>query len=411
MHQPLHKWLRLAILNLNIIALIGIILRYKIAFSLPIVDQKHLLHGHSHFAFSGWVSQVLMTLLVAFLYQKGKTGAFKKYAGFLLANVITAYGMLISFPLQGYGLFSISFSTLNIFVSYFFAIVFWKDLNSLKSNSVSHLWFKAALLFNALSSFGAFSLAIMMANHFIHQSWYLSSVYYFLHFQYNGWFFFACVGLLIDKLELLNIHSKTYKTIFLLFFISCFPAFFLSALWMPIPFWIYILVVAAALAQVIGWVLLLKVMYQHHAHLNKSISLAGKCLLSLAAFALSIKLLLQLGSTYPSLSTLAFGFRPIIIGYLHLVLLGVITLFIIGYMVTKGFVSMKRKSLVGICIFVTGIIFNEILLMEQGLEGFEYEIIPYSGELLLVAAGIMFSGILLFLISQFQHKISENSFL
>ena len=49
------KWLRISLFNLMLVAFLGMILRYKILFSLPFLDQKHLLHAHSHFAFSGWV--------------------------------------------------------------------------------------------------------------------------------------------------------------------------------------------------------------------------------------------------------------------------------------------------------------------------------------------------------------------
>ena len=406
MNHFLHKWLRIALINLSVIALIGVILRYKIVFSLPIIDQKHLLHAHSHFAFAGWLTQVLMTLMVAFLYQKGLTNAFKKYGWLLLFNLITAYGMLITFSLEGYGVFSISFSTLSVVVSYFFAVIFWKDLNSLKSSSVSHFWFKAAIIFNAVSSIGAFSLAFMMAKHIIHQNWYLSAVYFFLHFQYNGWFFFVCAGLLIDKLESHNIFSNTYKTIFWIFFLAFTPAYFLSTLWMRLSVWIYIIVVISALAQVVGWILLVRIMYLHLETLNKVTSIAGRCLLSLAAFAVSIKFFLQLGSTYPALSTMAFGFRPIVIGYLHLVLLGALTMFVLGYIVANGFISLKLFSIIGICVFVFGIIVNEIILMAQGVSDLQYDSIPYANEMLLITEIIMFTGMLLFVIDQFKNRIT-----
>ena len=106
-------------LNLLIVAFIGVILRYKIAFLLPFIDQKYLLHGHSHFAFAGWVTQVMMVLLVQYLSQYKGEDIFKKYRWFLYGNLVTAYGMLIFFPLQGYGAGSISFSTLSIINSYF----------------------------------------------------------------------------------------------------------------------------------------------------------------------------------------------------------------------------------------------------------------------------------------------------
>ena len=93
--------------------------------------------------------------------------------------------------------------------------------------------------------------------------------------------------------------------------------------------------------------------------------------LLLSAIALTIKLLLQLGSTHPALSQLAFGFRPIVIGYLHLVLLGVITIFILGYIISMNLLNAGKYFMTGIWIFVSGIIINEILLMLQGVAGME----------------------------------------
>lgn len=127
MRSSLHKWLQVSLLNLLLVSFIGVILRYKIAFSLPFVDQKHLLHGHSHFAFSGWITHTLIVLLVQYLSDQSGRDQFRKYRGLIWANLLTAYGMLLWFPIQGYGLWSISFSTLSIFVSWIFAVVYWKD--------------------------------------------------------------------------------------------------------------------------------------------------------------------------------------------------------------------------------------------------------------------------------------------
>lgn len=393
---PLRRWLQISFLNLLIVSLLGVTLRYKIAFSFPYLDQKYLLHGHSHFAFAGWITQVLMVLLVQYLSQYKAGNVYKDYHWFLTANCITAYGMLIFFPLQGYGLGSIIFSTLSIFVSYFFAIRYWKDLDNLPNKNTSHYWFKAALLFSVLSSIGAFSLAFMMATKTMHQTWYLAAVYFFLHFQYNGWFFFAGMGLFVSKIEKIFSAGKQLKIIFWLFCLACIPAYFLSALWMPIPVVIYLLVIAAAVAQVIAWFFLVKLMFKNKTTIKLVFNDKGRWLLLLAGLALTVKLLLQLGSTHPALSQLAFGFRPIVIGYLHLVLLGVITIFILGYIISMDFIGRGKYFMPGIRIFIAGIIINEILLMLQGTLGLSYSIVPFINELLLIAALIMFSGILLF---------------
>ncbi|MDO8994176.1 MAG: hypothetical protein Q7U83_13975, partial [Daejeonella sp.] len=129
MNSFLSKWLSISILNLLFVAALGLILRYKIAYSLPFLDQKHILHSHSHFAFSGWITQTLMILMIFYLNKTLGKEINNRYRWLLYANLISSYGMMISFIIQGYGLYSISFSTLNIFAFYAFAFYFWLDLN------------------------------------------------------------------------------------------------------------------------------------------------------------------------------------------------------------------------------------------------------------------------------------------
>lgn len=401
MSTKTHRWIKPTLINLNIVALIGVILRYKIAFSLPFIDQKHLLHGHSHFSFCGWISQALMVLMIEHLVRRGFHNAYKKYTKWLIINLICAYGMLITFTLQGYGLFSITFSTLSIAVAFIFGVNYWKDLNLTDKHGVAAQWFKAGIFFNLLSSLGAFSLSIMMASHGINQNWYLASIYFFLHFQYNGWFFFVCMGLFTQFLLKLNVGHKTMKQVFNLFAFSCLPAYFLSALWLPLPSWVYLIVALAAAAQVIGWIVFVVEISKKIQVIKQHISPLATTILGISATALTIKLFLQLGSVYPPLSTLAFGFRPIVIGYLHLVLLGVISIFLIGYMVSEKILYVNNATKAGIKIFIFGVILNETILMLQGINALRFENLPYANEALIGTALIMFIGLFALNISQY----------
>ena len=399
MSTQFRSWVRISLLNFLIVASLGVILRYKIAFSLPFIDQKHLLHAHSHFAFAGWVSQLLISLLVYYLFTFDEK-AFSKYRYLLIANLVSSYGMLVCFSWQGYGTLSIAFSTLSIFVSYWFAVRYWKDLERLQLKSPVHLWFKAANIFSVLSSFGAFTLAFMMANKTVHQNWYLASIYFFLHFQYNGWFFFACGGLITWLLLKQGVQIARLHIVFWLFALSCVPAYFLSALWLPIPLAVYILVIAAAIFQVVAWVWFLlraNAAFQiWHGHLPA----AAKWLLKLSGIAFSIKLLLQLVSVLPALSKLAFGFRPVVIGYLHLVLLAVISLSLLGYCLALGALKINRPLRAGITLLVAGILLNELVLMIQGMAAMYYRYIPYLNEMLLGVAAIIFVSLILVNTSQ-----------
>ncbi len=388
-------WLKISFFNLLVVAIIGLVLRYKIAFSLPFIDQKHLLHGHSHFAFSGWVTQALMAFMIDYLSRTKGLNLFPKYQWLLWANLITAYGMLFSFPFQGYGFYSISFSTLSIINSWAFTIIFWKDLNRISNKAIVILWFKAALFFNAISAIGAFSLAFMMANKIVHQNWYLLAIYFFLHFQYNGWFFFGCMGLFLEK-KLVGIQQiKRQKQIFWLFTGACLPAYFLSALWLPMPTWAFIMIVVASILQLIAWIFLIKQIVTNYIPFSVNQNGPTKWLLLFSGTALTIKLLLQTASTIPSISTLAFGFRPIVIAYLHLILLGMISLFLLANFLSAQLINLNKKLLIGISIFVFGIIFNECLLMTQGIAAIVEQSVNSINELLLLAAGVLFAGLLL----------------
>jgi hypothetical protein len=120
------KWVLLALFNFIILAAAGVLLRYKILFPLPFVEQKHLLHGHSHFAFAGWVSLSLY-LLTIYLLQPGEA-LLKKMEWLLVAQQMASYGMLFTFPVTGYATASISFSTMSILISWAYAWLVIQEL-------------------------------------------------------------------------------------------------------------------------------------------------------------------------------------------------------------------------------------------------------------------------------------------
>ncbi|MBL0238230.1 MAG: hypothetical protein IPQ02_16960 [Saprospiraceae bacterium] len=262
------KWLHISILNLSIVALLGVIMRYKIGFEFPYLDQKHIQHAHSHFAFSGWIAHTLFVLMLMFLDEQ-KTTVLSKYKPIIIGNLVCAYGMLFSFAIQGYGVISIFFSTLSILNTYIFIFCFLKDLKLIGPHP-SKNWFKASLAFYIFSSLGTFALAYMMITKHLPQN-YLASVYYYLHFQYNGFFFFSCMGLFISQLYRFIPILKFNSQIFWLFAIACIPTYFLSTLWMKLPIWLYILVVIGAFMQVLGWIKLLQLVQQNLSIFKTSI--------------------------------------------------------------------------------------------------------------------------------------------
>lgn len=383
-----YKWIRISFLSLLIVALCGVILRYKIVFSLPIIEQKHLLHGHSHFAFTGWVTQTIFCFLIFFLQKKGISDVYAKYRWLLIANIISAYGMLISFIIQGYALYSITFSTISIIILAIFAVYYWKDLNRLEGNTVAAFCCKAALIFAQVSSLATFMLAWLMANKFEGQYWYVAAIYFFLHFQYNGWFFFACLGILFMMIPAAQYNGTLAKKLCVILVACCAPAYLLSVINFAIPGYAYAL---ATLTGIVQWIALVWLFLILRPALQ-SIKKENRWLFKLVAAAVFIKFSLQMFSTIPALAILAFGSRPIIVGYLHLVLLCIMSLFLLA--ASREYLNYNALFKTATVIFVVGIIANEVVLMAQGLMGFFGIPMMYVIQTLFVITLIIFTGLL-----------------
>jgi hypothetical protein len=288
------QWVRLAILNLLIVSAIGVTLRYKIAFSLPIIDHKNLLYGHSHFAFNGWVSLALFIAIIASMWNKDEIPT-PSYARLLWLSQIASFGMLFTFPFMGYKAPSIIFSTLAILVSYLFSWFAWNDLNLNRIPSRISKWYKTGMAFYCLSSLGAFYLSWLMLTKNLTQQLYIGSVYFFLHFQYNGWFLFAILGLFFYQLEKASIRfdESVASRLFLILVYTCLPAFLLSALWMKFPSWLYWLIAITGWLQFIALILLWKLILPIWKQIKKDLSPITWKLWLLCFLALNIKFLLQ----------------------------------------------------------------------------------------------------------------------
>ena len=398
-------WIKFSLINFAIVALLGTLMRYKIGFEFPYFDQKHLQHAHSHFAFYGWVTHTLMLLMLSLINSKKPNLETNIYNKLIIFNLVASYGMLFSFILWGYNFISIFFSTFAIIISYIFTIKFIKDISKISTMASTKYWFISALLFHTFASIGTFVLAYLMGTHSFTQKMYLASVYFYLHFQYNGWFFFASMGLFIAFLKKHIIDIKFNPMIFWMFAGSCVPAYFLSALWIPMPMWLYIIVVIASAVQLLAWILLLKNIFPYWKLLKQKLPILLNYLFLLLFISLTIKFCLQLGSVIPFLSKLAFGFRPIVIAYLHLVLLGIISVFLLVYLFSNHFIILNKVSKIGLFSLIAGIYLTEIVLAVQGIASFKYIAIPYANTALFSIATAMFLAIIILLFSALRgHK-------
>lgn len=114
-------WLKFSVFNLFLVAVLGVLMRYKIAFSLPWLDQKFLQETHSHFAFYGWITACIYVLIVRYLQRTQPNLPTEKYKFLLVVNMITSFGMLVTFLYNGYFWLSIIFSAVALLTSFVFS--------------------------------------------------------------------------------------------------------------------------------------------------------------------------------------------------------------------------------------------------------------------------------------------------
>ena len=399
--EKFRRWSVLSLMNLCIVSVLGVLLRYKIVFSLPAINYNFLLQAHTHFAFSGWISTAIFTAFVYLLsrsgYPIGKTYTFQ----FRLAQ-ISSFGMLLSFPFTGYGLLSIFFSILFILFSWWFALQYWKDVSKSDLPFAVKRWVKAALFFFVLSSLGILLLAYIGSHRINAPDLYYNALYLFLHFQYNGWFSFGVLTLFFYSAHhfKLRIDENRSRLFFWLLAAACIPAYCLSLLWMNPPVWVFTIAAVAAFLQLGGLAVFFLIVSRSWGYWTL-MQFQEKLLLGLSFIAFMLKLILQALSVIPALGMLAFGFRSVIIVYLHLVMLVFISFFLVGFfIIEKLFYPGSGVWKKGLTIFITGIILNEVILLIQALSAMNNGIWSSASFLLFIAASIIFVGVLLMLTAQ-----------
>jgi hypothetical protein len=192
-------------------------------------------------------------------------------------------------------------------------------------------------------------------------------VYFYLHFQYNGWFAFALIGLLLWQLERAGIATNhgSVRWALRLKVVAIFPAYILSTLWLkPDTAW-YWAGGIAALLQLIGAGIIILLLLR-----NKSVVLRQKSgIMRLFFFGMVLAIFLQhtlqFLSALPWLAELAFA-RNIVIAYLHLVLMGLVTLGLLFLIRANGFFRESADLSVAQSIFLAGFAATEFILLFMG---------------------------------------------
>lgn len=359
--------IRIAFFNLLVVAAIGCLLRYSFLNPIGGLNYSYVLHAHSHLAFLGWVFMALYVLIVHTYGPIEKT-RLKKYIVIFAVLQVANLGMLFTFPFTGYALWSIIFSAMHALVTMIFAWIFIKEagLGLKDRHRPSFQFVKWGLILMFISNLAPFALGPVSAMQGKSDLYY-SLIYFYLHFQYNGWFTFALIGLLVYQLEKegVNTSAKLLRTGFRMKLIAIFPAYILSLLWTgPNVAW-YLIGGLAAMTQLIGLTLILVFVFQHIKFLFRGHSDLMKALFWVGVLAIGLQHVLMLLSSFPSLAGLAFA-KNIVIAYLHMVLIGFVTIWIFYHILNLGILKENISSRLGFGFFLSAFIATELILIFQG---------------------------------------------
>lgn len=403
-------WVTLSLINLCITALLGMSLRTKFLFPIEFINYRYFISAHSHFAFGGWVTLALMFLYVYYVLPEGYSNR-KIYQVALWGVELNALGMAVSFPFAGYAFFSTLFSTLFILTTYLFAFVFIRDVLRAPVQRTVRVLSIAALLCLVLSSEGPWTLAYILATNSGDSNLYRDAVYSFLHLQYNGFFTLSIFAIFFHE-RLSALTDKVKKLVFQfagLLAASVLPALALALLWHPhAPF----IKVSATLGCVLIFLSVIWFIRIRKSIFKKALFTFPFAytfwIFSMISFL--IKMVLQTGTIIPDLGNAVFGYRPIIIGFLHLVFLGLVTFFILSRYIESRFLLVQRSFVrLALIVFPAGIILNEAILMIQGLQLLSGSTLTIYAWLLWIVAIILFIGSVLILIARLQSEKISNA--
>jgi hypothetical protein len=362
--KQIRTWFKLSLFFLIAAAILGLLLRSAFVFDLPaFINYKHIQQTHSHIAMMGWIYGGLFTLIV---YIYNLYNPF--YNKLFWYTQITVFGMLFSFPFQGYGLFSIFFSTCFLLLNYVFVYHVFKDFKSKNIVSKSSRLIKLSLVFLLIASLGIFSLGVIMNSPFNKTALYYGVIQFFLHFQFNGWFVFAILGIFFKVLEDQNIkvNSSLFNKFVFFLTISCILTLALAITWStPFPF-IFFINSIGVIIQLIALFYFYKILVTVNQEFKSKVSKLVYTLFCIAIVSLSVKIIIQSAVSIQEIAIISYTIRNFVIGFIHLLMLGCITMFIFG-MISYTKLWDDSKSVKGIIVFIVGILLTELLLFSQGL--------------------------------------------
>ncbi len=365
----------------------GVLLRLQVVAPMPGVSYGNILHAHSHTAFLGWVFNAFFALAYLVFVDERERKPFIWLFVWLQAATV---GMLVAYPLQGYGAASLSFTTMHMAGAVFFAVRLWRRSPAAPA---TRIYLRAALIFMLVSGAGPIALGPLAVMDLRDAPAYDLAIYWYLHFQYNGWFIFFLVALLAHYLRHQAGAARALRRAFPYLAAGVALTFALSVLWVTNAPWVYALCIAGAAAQLAGCAIGGRGVWA----VRREWGIPGTipaALLTTAAAAFILKCTMQLAAALPALYNLAVHHYTVI-GFLHWIFLVVVSPALVGIGATRGWLAAGRRLHAGLLLWLVGVASSQFALFYPPIAtNLALPHLPNLMQFLLIAAALMLLGII-----------------
>lgn len=327
-----------------IVVCLGIFMRSVQVVDYPFeFNYRNIVHTHSHLALLGFVYVLLSAILVR-TFIPLNAQLHKRYRWLFYITQLSVLGMLCSFPFQGYGAVSISFSSVFIFCTYFFAKFFMKYATS--------PFVKMGIWYLILSSLGIWLMPVTIVKYGKFSDMYMCAIAFFLHFQYNGFMLSSLMGLFIKKYGWEVQYPQLIKRVFILFQAGIIGSLFIS--W--VGYFSYPIYYIVGGASVLIWLIAVVMILRLYLKTQPKSFLATVFISFFIA-----KVVMMFTGAFPVLTPYLFKNIDLLISYLHFNFLGIVT---IGLLLFLEEVYKVNRWLV--YLFLFAFITTEVLITYKG---------------------------------------------
>ncbi len=360
----MHRWFNIALLNFGIAGVVGCLLRAIYIWEIPGLRFKALLNAHSHVAMLGWAFIAMMVFLLRDETPKGPS---RLSIAMLVVTQLAVAGMLLGFPVQSYGSFTIAVSVLHMLASYVLCVQAWKATRAWLAKG-SRMLARIAVVLMYVSTVGVWATGVIVSTGGFGTELYYWSIQFYLHFQLNGWFWFGTLALWSRWAETHGADHVLDDTTIRLWLVSVVLTFALAIAWSERHWVVYATNSLGVILQLwAGWRTAKAIMGTQRMLQHKAPLWAWRCV-TYALVAMGLKVLMQAAVAIPQVAIMAFTVRNFVVGFIHLNTLAVISLMLFAMALIKGwFVSTSPVARFGLSTFTAGMLLTEAVLFAQGL--------------------------------------------